>query len=82
MRGQADRGTGWRADGKHASVRNPTPMRVKVTPLGPTALSASAMKRNDAPQIVPGTASSSQPVASVCAVEMDTAVSRVDASLP
>ena len=35
-------------------------MRAKVTPNGPVAVRPSAMKRNEAPQTRPGTASSAQ----------------------
>jgi hypothetical protein len=44
-----------RDPGKTARVRNPTRMRVKVTPFGPIASSPSAMNRNEAPQMAPGT---------------------------
>ena len=54
---QSSRLTGRREPGNSARVRNPTRMRVKVTPLGPIASSPSAMKRNDAPQMTPGTMS-------------------------
>jgi len=45
-------------------VRKPTRIRVKVTPFGPIASRPSAMKRKDAPQMVPGTMSRTQ---SICA---------------
>src|SRR5882757_2365758 len=51
---QSERSTGWRAAGKHKSVRNPTASRTNVTPPGPIAPSASAINRYDAPQINPG----------------------------
>jgi hypothetical protein len=41
-------------------VRKPIAIRAKVTPLGATASSPSAMNKNDAPQITPGTTSSAQ----------------------
>ena len=45
-------------------VRKPIRMRRKVTPFGPTDSSPSAMNRNDAPQIQPGSRSSSQSITS------------------
>ena len=54
MPAQSDRATGWRADGNRDSVTNPTAMRANVTPLGSTAFRPSAMNRNDAPRISPG----------------------------
>ena len=54
---QSSRRIARREPGNSARVRNPTRMRVKVTPLGPIASSPSAMKRNDAPQMTPGTIS-------------------------
>ncbi len=57
---QSARATGRRADGNRDSVRNPIAMRVNVTPFGSTAARPSAMNRNDAPQITPGTTSNAQ----------------------
>src|SRR5262245_57863194 len=55
---QSARATGRRADGNRDSVKNPIAMRLNVTPLGATAARPSAMNRNDAPQMTPGTTSS------------------------
>ena len=60
--GQAERSMVLRAAGNSASVRKPTEILVKVTPFGATDLSPSAMNRNDAPQMIPGIATSSQSV--------------------
>jgi len=51
---QSERGTGRREAGSRDSVTKPTRMRTKVTPLGPIDRSPSAMKRNEAPQMIPG----------------------------
>jgi hypothetical protein len=51
---QSERGTGRREAGSRDSVIKPTRMRTKVTPLGPIDASPSAMKRNEAPQMIPG----------------------------
>ncbi len=59
--GQSARSTGLRAEGKQARVRKPMAMRKKARPLGLMARRPSAMKRNDAPQIRPGSTSKSQP---------------------
>src|SRR4030095_12275437 len=76
MRLQSDREIARRADGKDASGATPTLSRTKVTPLGPIALRASAMKRNDAPQMAPGIAMSSQSVDAVSVTESDAAAHR------
>ena len=47
--------SGRRAAGTIERVRKPMSRRTKVTPRGAMASSPSAMNRNDAPQIVPGT---------------------------
>ena len=60
MRGHADRSIGLRAAGNNARVAAPTKRRTKVMPLGPMAFNPSAMKRNDAPQMIPGVAISGQ----------------------
>ena len=52
---QSSRRIARREPGNRARVRKPTRMRVKVTPLGPMASRPSAMKRNEAPQMAPGT---------------------------
>ena len=52
--------SGCRAAGSTARVRNPMSRRMKVTPSGAIASRPSAMKRNDAPQIAPGTISSAR----------------------
>jgi hypothetical protein len=62
MPGQSSRPTGRREPGNSASVRKPTRMRVNVTPFGPIASRPSAMKRNDAPQMTPGTMSRIQSI--------------------
>jgi hypothetical protein len=54
---QSEREMGFRADGNRDSVTRPIDTRTKVIPKGPTARIPSAMNRNDAPQIRPGTAS-------------------------
>ena len=59
---QSPRSTGFREEGNNASVANPTQIRMKQTPFGPSERSPSAMNRNDAPEIRPGITSSSQPV--------------------
>ncbi len=64
--GQSSRLTERRDPGNRARVRNPTRIRVKVTPLGPIASRPSAMNRNDAPQIVPGTMSRIQSMNAPC----------------
>src|SRR6476661_11032327 len=57
MPSQSSRLTGRREPRNTARVRKPTRMRVKVTPFGPITSRPSAMKRNDAPQMTPGTMS-------------------------
>ena len=63
MPGQARRSIGARAAGTNDSVANPTAIRTKVTPSGASASRPSAMNRNDAPQMRPGSTSSAQSVA-------------------
>lgn len=46
--------------GNSASVAKPIRIRTNVTPFGPIARDASAMKRNDAPQMTPGMINSNQ----------------------
>src|SRR5258707_8403790 len=57
---QSDRVIGFRAAGIRASVPKPTTILTKVRPHGAIARRPSAMKRNDAPQTMPGATSSSQ----------------------
>ncbi len=52
--------SGRRAAGTAERVRKPMSSRAKVTPRGAMASSPSAMNRNDAPQIVPGTTSNAR----------------------
>ena len=59
---QSLRTIGCRAPGTRLSVRKPMRMRMNVTPSGATAVSPSAMKRNEAPQITPGRTMSSQSI--------------------
>ena len=59
---QSLRTIGLRAPGTRLRVRNPIAMRMNVTPSGGTAVSPSAMKRNEAPQITPGRTMSSQSI--------------------
>ena len=57
--------SGRRTPGTSESVRKPMSRRTKVTPSGAIASSPSAMNRNDAPQITPGTTSSARSSMSV-----------------
>ena len=52
--------SGRRAAGMIESVRKPMNRRTNVTPRGAMASSPSAMNRNDAPQIAPGTTSNAR----------------------
>ena len=52
--------SGRRAAGTTESVRKPMTRRTNVTPSGAMASSPSAMNRNDAPQIAPGTTSNAR----------------------
>jgi hypothetical protein len=59
---RSPRTIGRRADGTSDSVTNQTAIRTNVTPIGATACSPSAMNKNDAPQITPGTTTRSHPI--------------------
>ena len=66
MPGHADRSMGFRAAGKKDSVAKPIAMRMNETPFGPIASNPSAMKRNDAPRMIPGVATRSQSAVDAC----------------
>src|SRR5262245_15667281 len=51
---------GRRADGTNDSVAKPSAIRTTVSPMGATACSPSAMNRNEAPQMTPGTTISNE----------------------
>jgi len=57
---QSARAIGFLVEGNSASVANPMAIRTKTTPLGPIERKPSAIKRKDAPQIIPGVMRSSQ----------------------
>src|SRR3954468_1748176 len=64
--GHADLSMGLRAAGKNESVAKPIAMRMNETPFGAIARKPSAMKRNDAPQMMPGVATRSQSAVDAC----------------
>src|SRR5438067_9543240 len=64
--GHAELSIDLRAAGKKESVRNPMTMRMNETPFGAVARNPSAMKRNDAPQMIPGMATRSQSAVDAC----------------
>src|SRR3954463_3462511 len=62
----ADLSMGFLAAGKKESVAKPIAMRMNETPFGAIARKPSAMKRKDAPQMMPGVATRSQSVVDAC----------------